>query len=191
VGFSALSGLTFDASGNLWVTNTDNFTVVKYVPPFTSSSLPNLTINDNLNGSSPTFDANGNLWIGSFFDQTFLEYQPPFTVQSTPIVLSDVSPATSIAFDASGNLWAANQNATVSKFSGAPTPASVPAVTFSDGPAAAVGIGALAFDAHGNLWVATAGNNTIQAYNATTQAPISGETITSGLLVPQGLAFTP
>jgi sugar lactone lactonase YvrE len=93
-------GLTFDSSGNLWVSDSGNARVLEFKPPFSNgmaaslelgqpagataftSSTPN---NGGVSASSidfpyqPAFDGEGNLWVPDINNNRVLEYTPPFS----------------------------------------------------------------------------------------------------------------
>jgi sugar lactone lactonase YvrE len=94
--------IAFDASGNLWVPDSTNNRVLKYVPPFTTGMAASLVIGQtdfvssgsNTTASSldyPTgiaFDRAGNLWIGDTENDRVLEFVPAFaTGMSASVVL--------------------------------------------------------------------------------------------------------
>jgi sugar lactone lactonase YvrE len=77
------SGVAFDASGDLWVTNSGNNTLVEYTPNQLAASgdpSPAVTISANgssLNGPfSLAFDASGDLWVPNFNSNSLVEYTP-------------------------------------------------------------------------------------------------------------------
>jgi sugar lactone lactonase YvrE len=101
-GLSGPEFIAFDGSGNLWLTDTGNNRVLKYVPPFTSSMAASLVIGQTdfvssglalaANGLDfPTgiaFDRAGNLWIGDTANFRVLEFMPAFaTGMSASVVL--------------------------------------------------------------------------------------------------------
>jgi NHL repeat len=84
--------IAFDNSGDLWLTDTDNNRVLKFVPPFTTGMAASLVIGqaDFTHGGTalaanglnfPTgiaFDRAGNLWIGDTDNNRVLEFAPAF-----------------------------------------------------------------------------------------------------------------
>jgi sugar lactone lactonase YvrE len=208
------AGLAFDASGNLWVANDSNNTIVEFTTnQITSSGSPTPAV--TIGGSALqapwglAFDASGHLWVANALGNTLVEFTPGQLGASgspTPAVTlsatanSLVGPLF-IAFDPSGNLWVANDNTfqnTVVEFSagqltatGSPTPA----VTLSGGSGSlAIPIG-LAFDASGNLWTANFAGSVVEftpGQLATSGSPTPHVIVTgSSLDLPFGLAFDP
>jgi sugar lactone lactonase YvrE len=93
-------GINFDASGDLWVSDTDNNRVLEFKPPFSTGMAASLelgqpsgatafTSNASDNGGisastlahplQPAFDGDGNLWVPDAYNSRVLEYVPPFS----------------------------------------------------------------------------------------------------------------
>jgi sugar lactone lactonase YvrE len=92
-------GMTFDASGDLWVADSGNERVLEFKPPFATGMAASVELGQpsataftsviaNNGGQSastvndpnhPAFDASGNLWVTDAFNQRVLEYTPPFS----------------------------------------------------------------------------------------------------------------
>ncbi len=141
------TGIAFDNTGNLWVSNFNASTLVQYTPDqltATGSPTPAVTISADVGGSLDgstgiAFDNTGNLWVSNFNASTLVQYTPDqltATGSPTPAVTisADVggslnTPA-GLAFDNSGNLWVVNDdittlikyNMTQLASSGSPTP---------------------------------------------------------------------
>jgi sugar lactone lactonase YvrE len=176
------TGLTFDASGNLWVANYGNNTVVECAAsqlaalqlvasaPATPSATLSATAGSLNLPAGLAFDAAGNLWVANA-SNSIVEYpasllgitgSPAPTVTLTGGILSN--PA-GLAFDAGGNLWVANEGTNrVLEF----TPTDLADGGTADplgvvlAPDAAGSLNApvgLAFDASGDLWVSNFGMN--------------------------------
>ncbi len=201
--FGALSnpgGLAFDASGNLWVTNLSNNTLVKFTPAQLAASgtpLPATTISSSaqFNGSLDqpnglAFDKDGNLWVTNRNGpQPLIKYTPAQQAAGgalTPVVMIGATNGSlnfpvGLAFDAGGNLWVANNLAnTVVMFlpvrvaaSGSPAPD----LTLGANGNSLKGPAGLAFDAGGNLWVANLGSSTLVQFKGSTFLPAGGATI--------------
>lgn len=97
VGANTLSwttALTFDASGDLWVSDAENNRVLEYVPPFssgmdatlalgqpslTSGGLWRVSANSVYYPHGLAFDTSGNLWVADYGNYRVLEFAPPFS----------------------------------------------------------------------------------------------------------------
>ena len=135
--FNLPSSIAFDSSGNLWVTDSLNNRVMKFLYPFSNHQSASLVIgqrnfttnqpgitNDTLNTPyGIAFDASGNLWITDGNNARVLGYYSPFTSgQSASVVLGQqnfagmhmgtsanaLSEPYDVKFDNLGNLWVAD-----------------------------------------------------------------------------------
>ncbi len=132
---SSLSGpyaLAFDSSGDLWVANYDNSTLVKYPRDrlVSGNRAPAVTISADSSGSlnSPAglaFDAAGDLWVAANLSNKVLEYTHRQLVSGRPrpeVTISanargSLNSPEGLAFDRAGNLWVANYgNNSVAEF---------------------------------------------------------------------------
>ncbi len=151
-------GLAFDASGNLWVTNSGANTVVEFAPSqlgTSGSPTPAVTLSSTVGSlSSPlglAFDASGNLWVVNGGNTVLQFAASQLTASGSPTPAVTLSAAAgsldsprSLAFDASGNLWVTNGASmanTVVEFaagqlavSGAPTPTTTVSGSSLGGP---------------------------------------------------------
>jgi len=129
--------LTFDGSGNLWVSDLFNNRVLEFKPPFSNGMTASVVIGqaDFVSSGAATtasgltfptgvvFDSSGNLWIGDTGNSRVLQFQPPFSngmsaslvlgqanfTSSTSATTQDgFSGAFGLTFDTSGNLWVAD-----------------------------------------------------------------------------------
>lgn len=85
--------ITFDHSGNLWISDSDNNRLLEFQPPFFNGMKASIVLgqqnftasfdNTTRNGLSypgqVAFDSLGNLWVPDGGNGRILEYQPPFT----------------------------------------------------------------------------------------------------------------
>jgi hypothetical protein len=96
--------ITFDASGDLWVADTNNNRVLEFKPPFATGMAASLELGQPAGGTAfttfavnnggiagnpiasslygpvtPLFDARGNLWLADSGNARVLEYVPPFS----------------------------------------------------------------------------------------------------------------
>ena len=140
-------GVTFDASGNLWVSDDSASRVMRYTPPFASGMSSNLVLGQStftadapstsqagLNFSTyMAFDSSGNLWVSDTDNNRILRFNAPFsTGESASLVIGQSAFTTDgtgttqttlnapfgIAFDSSGNLWVSDQvNSRILRFS--------------------------------------------------------------------------
>jgi len=203
-------GVTFDAGGNLWVTNFQNNTLEE----FTNAALASANPAPAVVISGPAlqqpvnlaFDAAGSLWVANFGlnsanTGSLLKYTPDQlgTSGSPAPAVSLVSAAlqgvSSLAFDAAGNLWVSNFNSstlqqfTLSQLGTSGSPVAATTITSSNTQPTAI-----AFDPQGNLWSTNNGSRTVTAYSPAQLAhggsPSPAITLSpSGLTSLGGLAF--
>lgn len=144
--------ITFDAQGNLWVSDAAADRITEYEPPFTNGMAATLAIGQNslqstrnscngapsLIGGTPSdttlcqpwgisFDTRGDLWVVDSGNSRILEYQPPFSTGMAATLEIGQPVAT--------------------EFSSSAGCSTGPTATSMCQPRA------LAFDAGGNLWV--------------------------------------
>ena len=145
------SGIAFDSSHNLWVSDSDNSRVLEYNAPFITGEPASIVLgksNFTTDGGSTTantlstpggivFDSSGNLWVADLFNNRVLEYHPPFTTSE------------------SASLVIGQDNFTTSD-------SGITANTLNTGGGAAI----LAFDHWGNLWLTDYWNNRVLEYDA-------------------------
>jgi sugar lactone lactonase YvrE len=208
------AGLAFDASGNLWVANVNNASVVEFtVRQLASSGSPTPAVTLSATGGSLNFpfalafDASGNLWLANALDSSVVEFTVGQLASSgSPTPAVTLSPSGSLndpyqlAFDASGNLWVGNpSNNTVVEFAAsqlAATGSPTPAVTLRANASSLNFPAGLAFDASGNLWVANETGGSVVEFTHS-QLLVSGSPTPSVLVTGNsptgaiGLAFDP
>ncbi len=92
-------------SGNLFVANRDNNTVVQVTP--TGTVLPFASGFNNPNDLA--FDSSGNLFVSNFANSTISMVTPGGIVSTFVSSSPDVNAPVGLAFDLSGNLYIANQ----------------------------------------------------------------------------------
>jgi sugar lactone lactonase YvrE len=129
-------GVTFDALGNLWLTDRRANRVLEFAPPFSTGMQAAVVIgqNDFVSAASQTSQSgfnspngitflNGNLWVADTLNHRTLEFEPPFTnAMSASVVLGQPDFSTrscnttrngecwafGVAADHRGNLWLAD-----------------------------------------------------------------------------------
>ncbi|MBF6596186.1 MAG: NHL repeat-containing protein [Thermaceae bacterium] len=179
------AALAFDSSGNLWVANLGNDTIVMFTAyqlAQVDNPIPGLVISANTTGFSPTlngvssltFDKSGNLWVlNAASPETIVRFTPDQLMRSgTPIpaviLYPGLSAGSSLAFDSNGNLWVSDYGsstlvmytaAQLLPSSNASSP--MPTVRLSSHNGSLSNPAGLAFDSSGDLWVANLGNNTL------------------------------
>lgn len=128
------SGVKFDSSGNMWISDTQNSRVLEYVPPFSTGMSASLVIGQTsftTRTSATTasglgapegavFDSLGNLWVSDNSNSRVLEYLAPFstgmsaslvigqssfTIGTSATTATGLSFPSRVAFDPLGNLW--------------------------------------------------------------------------------------
>ena len=112
-GLSDPEALAFDSSGNLYVANNGNNTVIKFAPGSTTASA---TYSAGLSEPEAlAFDSSGNLYVANFGNATVSKFAPGSTTASATYS-AGLSEPEALAFDSSGNLYVANMANTMSKF---------------------------------------------------------------------------
>jgi sugar lactone lactonase YvrE len=139
-GLDSVVGITFDKSGDLWVTDSQNNRVLEFKPPFSSGENASIVIGQSsfLDGTqnlanqstlySPfgvAFDSSGNLWVSDSGFSRVLEYRAPFTnFESASLVLgqqnftgnfttitqASIGHPGGMVFDSSANLWVSDRD---------------------------------------------------------------------------------
>ncbi len=251
------SGLAFDPTGNLWISDSGNNRVLEYLSSnlITGDGAANVLGQPNLvssgctttptglcDPSNVTFDSSGNLWISDSQNNRVLEYlssnlitgdgaanvlgQPDFTSSSSnqggaPSPTTLYYPV-GLAFDSSGNLWVVDGNnqrvleylsSNLITGDGAANVLGQPDFTSSSqnqggapSPTTLFYPAGLAFDSSGNLWISDSANSRILEYlssNLITDGAASvvlGQpnfisrtctTTPTGLCYPSGITFDP
>jgi hypothetical protein len=193
------TGLTYDATGNLWGATTEGNEVVE----FTASQLAagvTATPQVALQMTDPTgvaFDGAGNLWvtlgtpnevveIGAATLSTSGTPAPKVTLSSDSTTTKSLEFPTALTFDGSGNLWVVNTESTSAvayapaqyAASGAPTPN----VVLAGAATKITGPYGVTFDASGNLWVANDGDGLVNEF--------TGSAVTAGGNVAPAVTIT-
>jgi sugar lactone lactonase YvrE len=172
LGSGSVSGMTFDANGDLWTVGYDHlirmYTPAQLATPGDTAAaivIVDVQLNEPL---SLAFDQSGNLWVGDA--DTLRAYAPPHLAaggsQNADIRITSpvVTETPGLAFDANGNLWLSNfDNSMLVKYAATQLAASgaVDPVDTLRSIAALIGPGGIGFDHKGNLWVANHNTNTI------------------------------
>ncbi|MBI3840655.1 MAG: NHL repeat-containing protein [Thaumarchaeota archaeon] len=133
-GLNNPAGITFDSSGNLWVSEINNARVLKFAAPLSTHEAATLVIGQALFTTSAAattstglfgpfvvaFDSSGNLWVGDTDNHRVLKFAAPLsTHEAATLVIGQVDFTSSavattstsagdpegITFDSSGNLW--------------------------------------------------------------------------------------
>ncbi|HME82435.1 MAG TPA: hypothetical protein VKF82_10190 [Candidatus Eremiobacteraceae bacterium] len=148
--------LSLDPAGDIWIGDRSGAAshLYEYSAPFTSSSVPALTLT-NANGltdaTGTAFDGAGHMAVGQEASHNVLVYNTPLTITSMPFATIPLAgPGQGVAFDSAGNLYAAIEQAPggIAVFHPPFTNGETPAFSFGSA------IGAFpAFDSSGNLWV--------------------------------------
>jgi len=159
------NGIAFDPSGNLWVADSQNDSIVEFKAPLTTGENVSTTIGGPSAGivnasnlgevDGIAFDSSGNLWVADQSDNRVVEFKAPLstgepaslaigqsslTGTSDNLANANMSGPEDVAFDQSGNLWVADTgNSRIMEF----------VHPFSDGEAASLVVGAPDFTSYG------------------------------------------
>jgi sugar lactone lactonase YvrE len=239
-GLSEPEFLTFDHSGDLWVSDYNNSFVAEYTPPFTTGENASLEVgspNFSTSGCSATgaayvcnpngiaFDPSGNLWVVDSGNDSVVEFKAPFTAGESvsmavggesdgQVNASNLDNPYGIAFDSSGNLWVADASDNRVVEYRAPLtngePASLaigePSLTATTNNDAKGNLSEpedLAFGPSGNLWVADTddsrileftqpfsnGEDASQFIGAANFTSFNGNDTQSTVTLPEAIAF--
>lgn len=176
-GLSHPAGMAFDATGNLYVSNTSGNTISRITPAGSVSTFASgLGEPESL-----VFDSTGNLYVAEAAANRISKITPGGTVST--FATAGLNGPVGLAMDASGTLFAANQfGGSVVEFSASGVPTTVIAnlVTPAD----------LRFDADGHLYVSVA-NGFGSTAGTVLKHTLGGATTTilSGLNNPANMAF--
>ena len=169
-------GVAFDSKGNLFVANEENNTIQEFSP----LGVGTLFVHSGLNAPTAlAFDSAGNLFVANANANNIKKFNSSGV--GTVFASSGVSSPTGMAFDSGGNLFVAGQNGIIEKFN-----SSGVGTVFARLPLGITAV-CLAFDSTGALF-ATTSADTIEKFNS---AGIGTVFASSGLAVPNGLAFEP
>ena len=206
-GLAGPTSISFDSSGNLWVTNTGLNQVLEFGAGQLVSGgnvAPDGTIygdGSSLNGPEGiAFDSSGDLWVSDTVGTDIEEFTPTQLAHlstgvpgPTPHVIISITPSflaapVGLAFDSSGDLWVANDAAnTLLDF----TPTQLvsggniaPAIQIYGNGTSLNAPREIAFDSSGDLWVAEDTSGYIEEFTPTqlsaTGAPTPTITVTGG-----------
>jgi hypothetical protein len=208
-GAPEITGIAFDANGNMWVSKFTSDSIIEFPAAqlgASGSPTPGVVITGSIlvDPAGLAFDGNGNLWAVNV-GGTVVEYTASQLTASgspAPTVVDTISGQNfGLAFDGSGNLWVVGTGSLVeyssSQLTGSGTP--TPAISIGDDGSQSLNspLG-MAIDASGGIWVAN-GNSppfTLVKFSASQLAasgtPTPAVTLTasgSSIDEPGGLAF--
>ncbi|HXC98996.1 MAG TPA: NHL repeat-containing protein [Verrucomicrobiae bacterium] len=170
-------GVSYDDSGNLYVGNFYNNTIVKFNPAGHASLFATTALNEP---RGLVCDANGNVYVANYNGNDVVK----FNSQGQASFFAGASAPTGLALDSQGNLFVAGQGGYVDKFNTVTGMGTLFALPGGAGP----GPEGLAFDPAGNLYVADYGGNSIYKYNANGVGGFFAST-GGGYTNPFGLAY--
>ena len=179
--FNLPSGVAVDAAGNVYVADSNNFTIRKITPAGLVSNLAGSVLTqghaDGL-GAAASFngpaglalDSLGNVYVADTYNNAIRLISPAGQVATLPVSGGAFSRPSGLALDGSGNVYVADtDNQVIRVISSTDVLATVAGslgnLGSSDGPGSAALFnypGGVAVDASGNLYVADTSNNTIR-----------------------------
>jgi len=112
--------LFFDASGDLWLADESDSSVLEYTPTIGSSSTPAVTITNGIGEPScpGVFDASGNLFIANYSADTITEYTKASGYSLAATITDDFEPC-GLVMDKAGDLYSVNDTNTTGSGEGA------------------------------------------------------------------------
>ena len=160
-GIDEPGGLTFDASGDLWVGQQVG-NIFEYSRAELAKASPVPTVSLSYVGGGLAFDSSGNLWVANPSSEVVEFTKAEIARSGSPIPVRTLLDDCSVGSDAHGDVWEGSQFDTVAEFTNAQLakagPAS-PAVTITStdlsGPCRP------AFDRSGDLWAGNYNSNTV------------------------------
>jgi sugar lactone lactonase YvrE len=211
-GTNSVTGVTFDAEGNLWLVDrrADSSSLRRIAAADLGASgtrAPDLDVRGPALQGVPgaqalAFDAAGNLWVSVHPSNTIVRFTPEQLRaggEPTPAVVlggpqSGLASPAGLAFDAAGNLWVTSfDSGRVARYRAQRLDSSVEApdlVLEARSPQPVVttlgGARGLAFDGAGNLWVAYSGAGTIARFTPADLAPSGDVVVTPAVQVRPG-----
>jgi hypothetical protein len=158
--------MAFDASGNLWIVNSQTNTLVELAASTYSyvASATNTTYVANDYYDLAVEPGTGGVWVGGYTSSSTKKYLALFTnadVFSTDGT-TDYDETTSISIDASGNAWSAGYEAGIAKVPAAGGTGSTYAYPTEY---STVEVDSSAIDGGGNVWIADMNNGYLYEYN--------------------------
>ncbi len=176
-------GVAVDASGNVYIADTDNYRVLKEAPGAHSETVVTSTSYRTL--SSLVVDGAGNTYVIDYGDGTLLKETPSESGYSQTTITTSAQSPSGVAVDGSGNIYIGDNNANL-VFIEAPTAAGytetiVPTSTLYN-PAG------LAVDGQGNVYIADSGNNRVLKETLTGGSYAESIIGASALSSPSGVA---
>ncbi len=120
-GLNAPKAIANDASGNVWVTNTNSVTELNNAGAALTSSS-GFTGGNISNPQGIAIDTSGNAWVANSGNNTITEISPTLT-SPLQITGNSLSSPEGIAIDGAGNIWVANNGGnTIGAFTSTGTP---------------------------------------------------------------------
>jgi DNA-binding beta-propeller fold protein YncE len=171
-------GVSFDNSGDLYVGNFYNNTIVKFNPAGQSSLFATTALNEP---RGLVCDANGNVYVANYNGNEIVKFN---SQGQASLFAAGLSAPTGLALDGHGNLYVAGQGGYVDKFNTVTGQGTLFASVGTTGPACE----GLTFDPAGNLYVANYGADAIYKFDQNGNGGIFGST-GAGYDNPFGLAY--
>ncbi|HVN92090.1 MAG TPA: NHL repeat-containing protein [Terracidiphilus sp.] len=173
-------GVAIDASGNVWVGNSQNNSLTEVSPlGVVMTPAAGLKGGGVVDPFGIAIDTAGNVWVNDAYPAGLSEYNPKTStwVTSSAITGGGENFPEGIAIDPAGNLWIANEgNDSLSEYN--PSTGWVSATGYTGG-----GLNmphAIAVDLAGNVWITNSNASSISQFSTATGAPNTNSPITGG-----------